>query len=157
MLRVLRAHKVDFVVVGGVCAALHGSPISTEDLDVVHARTEDNLDSLEAALRELGAVYRLQPERRLSPPRSALSGPGHQLLICDQGSLDILGVIDPGLDFDALLPHTQEVDLGEGLRVRILDLPTLIRTKEALGRPKDLLAVLHLREVLAEQPGGVSG
>jgi hypothetical protein len=150
MLRTLAEHGVDFIVVGGVCAALHGSPLSTVDLDIVHARSEDNLDRLESALRDMGAVYRVQPERQLVPPRSALSGTGHQLLICSNGSLDLLGSIDPGWDFDALLEHALELDLGEGLRVRVLDLPTLIQSKQVLGRPKDQLAILHLNEILAE-------
>lgn len=152
----LRAYEVDFIVVGGVCAALHGAPVSTFDLDVVHARTEGNLDRLESALRDLSAVYRVRPERQLAPPRSALSGTVHLLLLSAQGSLDVLGAIGEGLDFAALLPHTQQVDLGEGLVVWMLDLPTLISTKKALGRPKDLLAVLHLQEILEEQRGGAS-
>jgi hypothetical protein len=151
MLRVLRAHEVEFIVVGGVCAALHGSPMVTGDLDVVHARTEGNLDRLQAALRELDAVYRVQRDRRLAPPRSALAGEGHQLLVGGHGSIDVLGAIGAGLDYAQLLPHTEEVDLGDGLVVRMLDLPTLIRTKRELGRPKDMLAVLHLEEVLDER------
>lgn len=34
----LAGHGVDFIVVGGVAAVLGGAPISTFDLDIVHAR-----------------------------------------------------------------------------------------------------------------------
>jgi len=42
MLRVLRGHQVDFIVVGGVAAVLQGAPVSTFDVDVVHSREEGN-------------------------------------------------------------------------------------------------------------------
>jgi hypothetical protein len=38
MLRALLHHEVDFIVVGGVAAALNGTPLTTFDLDVVHSR-----------------------------------------------------------------------------------------------------------------------
>ena len=45
ILRVLNNHGVDFIVVGGVAAVLEGAPISTFDLDVVHARTAGNVNA----------------------------------------------------------------------------------------------------------------
>ncbi len=41
-LSVLAAHKVDFIVVGGVSAVLQGAPIATFDLDIVHSRGPAN-------------------------------------------------------------------------------------------------------------------
>ena len=38
ILQTLVVHRVDFVVVGGICAVLHGAPIATFDLDLVHSR-----------------------------------------------------------------------------------------------------------------------
>ena len=52
ILKTLRSHRVDFVVVGGVCAVLHGAPLATFDLDVVHCREPHNLARLMAALEE---------------------------------------------------------------------------------------------------------
>lgn len=43
ILQGLTAHHVDFIVVGGVCAVLHGAPVATFDLDVVHSRQLENL------------------------------------------------------------------------------------------------------------------
>ncbi len=33
ILKILSKHKVDFIVVGGVCAAIHGAPVTTFDLE----------------------------------------------------------------------------------------------------------------------------
>lgn len=63
ILKTLRSHGVDFVVVGGVCAVLHGAPLATFDLDVLHSREPHNLARLMAALEELDVHYRV-PGRR---------------------------------------------------------------------------------------------
>ena len=89
ILRVLNNHGVDFIVVEGVAAVLEGAPISTFDLDVVHARTAGNVQRLLVALAELDAHYRLQPERRIRPAASQLLSAGHQLLMTRFGPLDL--------------------------------------------------------------------
>jgi len=59
-----------------VCAALHGAPVTTFDLDVVHSRSPENVARLLAALDELGALYRAQPEKGIKPAESHLSARG---------------------------------------------------------------------------------
>ncbi len=56
--RELNAHGVRYVLVGGFAAAVHGSPLPTDDVDIVPARDTDNLDRLGAALTSLGARIR---------------------------------------------------------------------------------------------------
>jgi hypothetical protein len=34
--------RVELIVVGGAAAVLHGAPIATQDLDIVHRRTPEN-------------------------------------------------------------------------------------------------------------------
>ncbi|XXY53339.1 hypothetical protein WME91_19605 [Sorangium sp. So ce269] len=91
LLGVLARHQVDFIVVGGVAAVIQGAPVNTFDLDVVHARTPDNIERLLGALRELDAFYRTDLQRRLPPTASHLVSPGHQLLATNMGTLDLLG------------------------------------------------------------------
>lgn len=55
LLSTLAAHGVDFIVVGGAAARLHGSNLLTEDLDVTPSLERDNLGRLAAALRSLEA------------------------------------------------------------------------------------------------------
>jgi uridylate kinase len=79
ILRLLAANDVEFVVVGMTAGILHGAPVTTVDLDVVHRRSRENVERLLRVLAELDAVYRHDP-RRLRPRESHLVGPGHQLL-----------------------------------------------------------------------------
>ncbi len=41
---------VEFIVVGGVAATIHGSARVTQDLDIVYARTPENVARLAASL-----------------------------------------------------------------------------------------------------------
>ncbi len=153
LLRVLAAHDVELIVVGGVCAVLHGAPVTTFDLDVVHNRDNANLTRLLDALAELEAGYRGRGTQRLIPSRPALAGPGHHLLMTTGGPLDLLGTIGAGRGFPELVGHTAEVEV-ESMPLRILDLSTLVQVKEETARAKDLL-MLNILKRLLEEGGGV--
>jgi hypothetical protein len=151
ILKVLTRHRVDFIVVGGVSAVLHGAPISTFDLDVVHARDPENVARLLSALLELDGVYRAQPERQLRPGESHLAGPGHQLLLTKFGPLDVLGMIGKLRTWEDLHGNTRTMEIEPGVEVRVLDLETLIAVKEELGFPKDMAVLPVLRQALKER------
>lgn len=148
-LRVLAAHDVEFIVVGGISAILRGAPVVTLDLDVVHRRGPENVRRLLAALRSIDARYRHDP-RGLVPEERHLLGPGHNLLQTTCGPLDALGAIEDGLTYDDLLPDSEEMRVGPGLSARVLSLRRLVDLKAAAGRPKDLAVLPTLRATLAE-------
>jgi hypothetical protein len=56
--RLLAAHGVEFLVIGGQAEAAFGSPRVTYDVDLCHRRTAANLERLAAALRELNPSLR---------------------------------------------------------------------------------------------------
>jgi predicted nucleotidyltransferase len=151
ILQTLADHGVEFIVIGGVCAVLHGAPVTTFDLDLVHSRSAANLPRLLAALETLDAYYREQPDRRLRPALPNLASEGHQLLMTRAGTLDLLGRVTAKRGYDELLAHTEEVQLRERLKVRILDLPTLIELKQELARDKDQAVLGVLRRTLEEK------
>ncbi|MGB8328982.1 MAG: hypothetical protein WCE62_02570 [Polyangiales bacterium] len=47
---------MEFIIVGGAAAVLHGAPITTEDLDIVHRRSPENVARLRTLLDE-GAEF----------------------------------------------------------------------------------------------------
>lgn len=147
-LRTLSRHQVEFIVVGGVSAVLNGAPVSTFDLDVVHARTPGNIARLIGALQELNANYRFTPQRQ--PDSSVLSSPGHHLLMTSSGPLDVLGMIGDNRTYDDLLQDSFELEIEPGLRIRVLKLDALIAIKRFLGNEKDK-AMLPVLERTLEQ------
>jgi hypothetical protein len=100
-------------------------------------------------LETLDAVYRIQPERRLRPARTALMSTGHHNLLTKYGPLDLLGTIGVDLGYDELLPRSAEMLILEGVRVRVLNLETLIEIKEQLNGEKDRAMLPILRRALA--------
>ena len=154
ILRLLNNHGVDFIVVGGVAAVLEGAPISTFDLDVVHARTAGNVQRLLVALAELDAHYRLQPERRIRPAASQLLSAGHQLLMTRFGPLDLLGSIGKSRGYEELLEHVNQVEAGASDRIKVLRLAKLIEVKSETAGDKDLATLPILRRTLEEKGPG---
>ncbi len=66
ILTILSNRDVEFIVVGGVAAVLHGADFMTRDVDIVHRRSPENLQRLLGALEELEARYRSRPDLRLA-------------------------------------------------------------------------------------------
>jgi len=149
LLRRLADAGVEFIVVGGAAAVLHGAPITTEDLDIVHRRSPENVARLRTLLDELGAHVRELANRRLPPQESALLGEGHVLLSTRLGPLDCLGTLIDGRGFEELVSHSDSIR-DEGVEFLVVDLPTLIEIKTKTGRAKDRL-MLPVLIALAEQ------
>jgi hypothetical protein len=121
----------------------------TADLDIVHKRSAENVSRLLKVLAELDAVYR-HDVRRLRPAESHLMSPGHQLLATTYGDVDCLGEVGGGRGYEELLGRAPRLEIGQGLAVHVIDLPTLIELKELAARPKDLAALPVLRATHAE-------
>lgn len=150
LLKALSDAAVDYMVVGGVAATIHGAVRLTRDLDVVYRRSPENLKRLASAL----APH--HPYLRGAPPglpfeldRETLEAGLNFTLTTDLGFIDLLGEIAGGGAFEDLEPHSMTVD-AFGVQARCLDLPHLIRVKRAAGRPKDLEGIAELEALLEE-------
>lgn len=139
---------VEFIVVGGMAAVIQGVPAATFDLDIVHRRSNENVQRILAFLEKADAYARGRPEgERLRPDATALAGPGHQLLMTNQGALDLLGAVERGLGYEELLPQSKVIQL-RGRPVRILVLEALLDLKRDATHPKDLEKRLLIEETL---------
>jgi predicted nucleotidyltransferase len=150
LLTVLQAAHVRFIIVGGVAATIHGSSRLTQDIDVVYARTSENLDDLATALSPFHPYLRGAP--RGLPFEWSAATLRHGLnftLTTTLGDLDLLGEIIGGGGYDDLAPHTVRVELF-GVQHDCLNLDWLIRTKRAAGRPRDLEAIAELEALRDE-------
>ena len=151
LLRALDGAGVEFIIVGGVAATVHGSAGLTQDLDVVYRRTPGTLPRVVEALRGHAPYLRGAPPGL--PFRWDVDTVARGLnftLETSLGPIDLLGEIVGGGTYDALMAHTLEVELFD-VKCRCLDLPTLIRVKRAAGRPRDLDAVAELERLLEER------
>ena len=150
VLKDLCGRDIRFVVVGGLAAILNGASVQTYDIDLVYSRDPVNIQRLLDFLGEADAIFRIQPHRRLRPNESHLAGGGHLNLLTRYGPVDLLGTIGNHLGYADLLPHSNEMDIGQGLRIQVLDLETIIAVKEQLGSAKDLAALPALYQTLRQ-------
>jgi predicted nucleotidyltransferase len=143
--------EVDFIVVGGTAAVLLGASIITQDVDIVHRRTPENVERLLAWLLAHGAYHRFDlANRRLPPTRDLLLGHGHVNLNTDLGKLDVLCELGPGEGYEEVLEDTVLLDGGQ-FPIRVLGLPRLIAVKARAGRPKDRAVLPVLIATLDDQ------
>ena len=143
--------NVEFIVVGGAAAVLSGVPVVTKDLDIVHRRSPENVARLLTVLSKLDAHFRPDfSQRKLRPRESDLTGHGHLNLNTTFGPLDVLCEVSGARGFDELLPHTAEVSDFD-MKLRVLDLPMLIKVKAEANRPKDRLTLPILMATLEER------
>jgi len=141
---------VAFIVVGGVAAVLEGAPISTFDLDIVYSLETGNVARLADVLGELDAVYVDPGGRTIHPTVRHLQGGGPHLLRTRHGRLDVMGSIGNALAYPDLVSRSR-VRTVRDLEIQVLDLETLIASKEAADRPKDRAVLDLLRETLAQR------
>jgi len=148
-LRVLTRHEVEFIVVGGIAAILQGSPVTTEDVDVVYRVSDENCRRLAEALDELDASYADPGGRIVRPDAERLTSSRVHLLNTTCGRVDLMRTVGHDLGYTELLGRSKELEIEE-LSVRVLELEAIIETKEQADRPKDRYQLPFLRQLLAE-------
>jgi hypothetical protein len=148
----LNRHGVLYVVIGGLAAVLHGSPLPTLDVDICPAGDQANLERLASALEEMDA--------RIRTPDSA-QGVRFPRDAAFLGTVDLLNLVTRFGDLDLSfrpagtggyaewVPRATEMNIGE-LRVVVAALADVIRSKEAANRAKDQRTLPVLRLLLEE-------
>jgi hypothetical protein len=131
ILAALRAHGVQYVLVGGLAAAAQGSPADTDDVDVCVDGDDANLKRLGLALEDLGATQRpVEPGQEHRVSFQTLSG-----------RFDCLEPSPGSPGFAELASRAVEMDLGEGIRARVASIEDLAQMKRESG---DLAAAAHI-------------
>jgi len=144
---------VEFVIIGGVAATLHGSTTVTYDLDICYSRAVGNLSRLEAALAPFHPRPREFPDGvPFLWDAATLRNVTVLTLQTDIGEIDLLAEVTGLGDFSKARANAVLVE-AFGREVSVLDLPALIRAKRAAGRPKDIAVLLELESLLdADEP-----
>jgi predicted nucleotidyltransferase len=154
LLRILSEGGVEFILVGGVAATVHGSTRLTVDVDAVYRRDARNIERLVLALTPYhpylrGAPAGLPFRWDVATIRRGLNF----TLSTDVGDLDLLGEIAGGGGYESLLPDTLSIRVF-GIECRCLTLERLIEVKRAAGRPRDLEAIAELEAIREHRQRG---
>lgn len=147
----LQQHKVEFVIIGGVCGVMHGVPLVTKDLDVCARFSSENLRRIETAVKDLHPYHRLAANKlALELTDELCSRLKNLYLQTDLGKLDCLGEVAGIGDYEQALKRSVNFKLSYG-DFRILDIDALIDAKQAVGRERDLEAIRFLRAIKEQQ------
>ena len=152
ILEALQRSQVDYVVIGGVAATLHGSPLPTRDLDICPSRVAENLERLARALREMDARLRVGSDEPNGIPFPCegpfLAQKNVWNLVTRFGALDLAFEPAGTGGYESLEPRAAHYELGGGLTVATAALEDVIRSKEAANRAKDHQTLPTLRLLL---------
>ena len=147
ILRRLVTRGVEFVVIGGIAAVLHGSARNTFDLDVCFATDDANLVALGDVLTALGARLKgVDDDIPFVADARTLRRVELLTLVTSLGELDVLSRPPGAPPFQELRRNADRYDLG-GFNVSVASIDDLIAMKEAAGRAKDLLDIEELEAI----------
>jgi predicted nucleotidyltransferase len=147
ILGLLTARGVDFVLVGGYAAVLHGSPRVTRDLDLCYATDSANLRALGKVLTELHARP-AAPDADLPfvADERTLAQVELLTLETDAGRLDLMTAPAGSPGYERLRSNAARYEVG-GFLVKVAEIDDLLLMKAAAGRPKDLADIAELEAI----------
>lgn len=147
----LARHGTRYVLIGGMAARLHGSPLLTEDADVVPAMDDENLRRLARALGELDARLAVEGvEGGLAVPLDE-----HTFSSPVMGFDTAAGAIDVAHEavgrggYDDLAARATTFDV-DGVQLLVAALDDIIASKQTADRPKDRVHLPVLTELREE-------
>jgi hypothetical protein len=147
LLERLVRQEVDFVLVGGYAAMMHGVSLMTRDVDVCTHFARQNLERLHGALADLHPHHVLTPQNLPFEIPPGFENALRNLYIgTDWGRVDFLGEIAGIGSYESVHAESIPVQLPFG-PLRMINRTALIRAKSALDRPRDKIAVLELRAI----------
>jgi len=140
--------RVEFVIVGGLAATIHGSARVTQHIDIVYCRGDEKKARLVAAL----APYR--PNLRGAPPNlpfewsvDTLKAGLNFTVVSTLRWIDLLGEVTGGGGYESVRPDAVNVEYY-GHQILCVSLSKLIALKRAAGRPKDNEVLAELETIL---------
>lgn len=139
---------VEFVVIGGVAAALHGSAQVTFDLDICYSRLSPNQKRLRDALQPFHPRPRGFPrDLPFVWDEATLRNNTILTLESEIGAIDLLAEVAGIGNYEQLKSRSISVNAFDR-SVAVVDIRSLITAKRAAGRQKDLSSIPELESLL---------
>ncbi|HVF70648.1 MAG TPA: nucleotidyltransferase [Chthoniobacterales bacterium] len=130
---------VNFIVVGGVAVALNGFVRTTEDVDILIARSKENVERLLGALAFFGQGHaRDLAYEDFDEAEGAVR-------VIEDFPLDIFTVMR-GQAYGDLIRQSRQTEI-QGTTVNFLGAEGLIRLKQPSAREKDQIDIAALRKL----------
>jgi len=148
----LARDEVRFVIIGGIAAIAQGSVRDTDDLDICYDPAPDNAAKLVNILNRWNARLRTPDGSggRLPFTIDARTFRDSPVLTLDTdlGRFDLMDQVAGIGDYRACLAASEEVQQGP-VKLRVLTLEGLIKSKRAAGRQQDQEHLIELEALRA--------
>ena len=142
-LRLLAAHEVKYLIVGGEAVIYYGFARLTGDVDFFYESTRKNTVKLYRSLEEFweGNIPGIRaPEELIEPGLILQFG-------VPPNRIDLINRIS-GVSFQEAWKGKKDITMeigGKKFPIYLIGLKALIKNKEAIGRPKDLEDLTYLK------------
>ncbi len=147
LLERLAKNGVEFVIVGGFAGVVHGCTYVTQDIDICCDFSPANMLALQKAISDLDPVHRMTPNRKkLKLSDKTCVQFKNLYLDTKKGQLDCLSFIDGLGDYSRVKQQSELIEV-EDMKIRVLSLDALTKSKRALNRPRDKAAIMQLESI----------
>ncbi len=151
MLQVLDRHRVNYVVIGALARVIQGAEEITDGLDIAPSLRPENLERLEAALRDLNATTPDGKQPVLTGDTAVVE------LITGRGELKVVPEPAGTRGYDDVRRAATSEHLGSGVRASVASIGDLARMLAAAGHETDLPKLQALRRLAElDQSRGLS-
>jgi hypothetical protein len=138
---------VDFVIIGGFAGVVHGCTYVTQDIDICCDFRPSTLFCIQKAISDINPVHRMTPSRKkLELTEQTCSQFKNLYLDTDIGQLDCLSFIDGLGDYSEVKRESELIEV-EGMKMSVLSVDALIKTKKSMNRLRDKEALLQLEAI----------
>jgi hypothetical protein len=146
LIRRIHVSGAEFVLIGGLAAVRYGSVYGTIDADICTRFAPDNIRKIGKGLEGLNPRFRQRRDLPFELSDERLAGLKNLYIHTNIGDLDCLGEVAGLGSYEKVLEVSVLVEFPFG-NCRVLSLDGLIKAKESLARPKDLLVATELRAI----------
>ncbi len=151
LLESLNNAKVKYAISGGYAVVIHGFTRATADIDLIVEWNLSQLKKIENVLIDLGFKSRVPVKAEdVFHFRDEYIKKRNMIAWSFYHEKHPLETIDIIIKFD-LLDFKTETKMFAQTKLVVLDIPSLIATKQDTQRPKDLEDIRHLEEIYAKK------
>ena len=136
LVHLLNEANVEYVILGGHAVIAHGYYRTTGDIDIFVNSTQENAIKIVDALEKFGYTNGEFEVADFTLVPNFLSFSRYD------GWIDLM-TFTVGVTFDECYQNRIELEIN-GIKIKFINLPELIKNKQTLGRPQDLQDLKNL-------------
>jgi len=151
--RKLNEHRVKYLVIGGAAVNFHGFIRVTNDLDLMILLDKENVNRFSKAANELGYIPRVPVKIE------DIADINKREEWIKEKNMKVFSIINPNqdeeivdimvmdyIDFNEAYKNKKAISVN-GEEIQIISIKDLIKLKEILGRPQDILDIKMLLKI----------